>query len=81
MNLNVGLLYTYLVTKRETFIELIYWTSRFTSSFNKRTSSVVRTHVRRLFWLPMSCMWSSKTIISSVFAGQVCSPYSIQIDS
>jgi len=30
-----------------------------TSSFNKRKPSVGRTHVRRLFWLRMSCMSSS----------------------
>jgi len=52
-----------------------------TSSVNKRTSSVGRTHVRSLFWLEMSCVSSSKTIISSLFAGHVSSPYSVQIDS
>jgi len=52
-----------------------------TSSVNKRTSSVGRTHVRRLFWLQMSCVSNSKIIISSLFAGHVSSPYSVQIDS
>jgi len=51
------------------------------SSVNIRTISVGRTHVRRLFWLPMSCMSSSETIISSLFASHVSGPYSIQIDS
>jgi len=48
---------------------------------NKWSSSVRGTHVRSLFWLPMSSMSSSKTIISSIFAGHVSSPYSIQMDS
>ena len=52
-----------------------------TSSVTQRKSSVGRTHVRRLFLIPMSCMSSSKTIISSLFGGHDCSPYSIQIDS
>jgi len=52
-----------------------------TSSVYKRTSSVGRTHVRGLFWLQMSCVSSSKTIISSLFADHFSSPYSVQIDS
>jgi len=51
------------------------------SGVNTRTSSVGGIHVRRLFWLPMSCMSSSKSIISSLFASHVYSPYSIQTDS
>jgi len=48
-----------------------------TSSVNTRTSSVGRTHVPGLFFLPMSCMSSSKTIISSQFASHFSSLYSI----
>jgi len=43
---------------------------------NTRKHSVGRTHVRRLFWLPMRCMTSS-----SLFASFVYNPYSIQTDS
>jgi len=52
-----------------------------TSSVNTRTSTVGRTHVRRMFRLPMGCMSISKKLISSLFASHVSSPYSIQIDS
>jgi len=51
------------------------------SSVYKRTSSAGRTHVRGLFWLQMSCVSSSKTIISSLFADHVSSLYSVTIDS
>jgi len=51
------------------------------SSVNTRTSSVGGNHVQRLFWLPMSCMSSRKTTISSLFPSHDSSPYSIQIDS
>jgi len=51
------------------------------SNVNIRTSSAGRTHVQGLYWLPMCCMTSSKTIISPLFASHVYSSYSIQIDS
>jgi len=47
----------------------------FISNVDTRTCSFRRTHVRRLFWLPMSCMSSPKTLTSTLFAIHVSSSY------
>ena len=48
---------------------------------NTRTTYVGPTHVLGVFRLPVICMWSSKTIILSLFASHVYSPYLKLIDS